>query len=242
MPPPIRGRRRPICAWSRVTDTGTGMPPEVIGARLRSVLHHQGGRARAPGLGLSQVLRLRQAVAAGTSRSIRSSARARRSRSTCRASPAPNAEPGSRAASRRRAADARTAAKSILVVEDDDRRAPASRSMPCASSATRVAPGRRTRQQALAAARTRSRAIELLFTDIVMPDMNGRQLAEKAPTRRPELKVLFTTGYTRNAVVHNGMLDPDVALPGQALHGRAARPQGPREVLDESAASRPRGY
>jgi PAS domain S-box-containing protein len=52
--------------------------------------------------------------------------------------------------------------------------------------------------------------IGLLFTDIVMPDMNGRRLAEAALTSRPNLKVLYTTGYTRNAVLHNGVLDPDV--------------------------------
>ena len=54
--------------------------------------------------------------------------------------------------------------------------------------------------------------ISLLFTDIVMPDINGRRLAEAALERRPALKVLFTTGYTRNAIVHNGMLDPGVVL------------------------------
>ncbi len=41
--------------------------------------------------------------------------------------------------------------------------------------------------------------IDLLFTDVVMPDVNGRKLAEEALRRRPGLKVLFTTGYTRNA-------------------------------------------
>ena len=51
-------------------------------------------------------------------------------------------------------------------------------------------------------------SLALLFTDIVMPDMNGRRLAEEATRRRPELKVLYTTGFTRNAVVHNGVLDP----------------------------------
>jgi PAS domain S-box-containing protein len=54
--------------------------------------------------------------------------------------------------------------------------------------------------------------ISLLFTDIVMPDVNGRRLAEEAQRRRPDLKVLFTTGYTRNAIVHNGVLDPGVEL------------------------------
>jgi signal transduction histidine kinase len=54
--------------------------------------------------------------------------------------------------------------------------------------------------------------ISLLFTDIVMPEINGRNLADEAQKRRPDLKVLFTTGYTRNAIVHNGVLDPDVQL------------------------------
>ena len=52
--------------------------------------------------------------------------------------------------------------------------------------------------------------IGLLFTDIVMPDMKGRRLAEAALKFRPDLKVLYTTGYTRNAILHNGVLDPGV--------------------------------
>ena len=57
--------------------------------------------------------------------------------------------------------------------------------------------------------------IALLFTDIVMPDVNGRKLAEAARQRRPDLKILYTTGYTRNAVVHNGVVDPGVELLGK---------------------------
>jgi PAS domain S-box-containing protein len=54
---------------------------------------------------------------------------------------------------------------------------------------------------------------DLLFTDVVLPDgMSGRELANEAVRRRPDLKVLFTTGYTRNAIVHNGKLDPGVNL------------------------------
>ncbi|HEY0685116.1 MAG TPA: response regulator [Steroidobacter sp.] len=53
---------------------------------------------------------------------------------------------------------------------------------------------------------------DLLFTDVVMPDMNGKQLADRVRERRPGTKVLYTTGYTRNAVIHNGMLDRDVSF------------------------------
>ncbi len=55
--------------------------------------------------------------------------------------------------------------------------------------------------------------VHLLFTDVVLPDgMDGRRLADEARRRRPGVKVLFTTGYTRNAIVHNGRLDPGVHL------------------------------
>jgi CheY-like chemotaxis protein len=55
--------------------------------------------------------------------------------------------------------------------------------------------------------------IKLLFTDIGLPEgMNGRELAEEAKRRRPGLKVLFTSGYARNAIVHHGRLDPGVEL------------------------------
>ena len=45
--------------------------------------------------------------------------------------------------------------------------------------------------------------------------MNGRQLADEAHRRHPKLKVLFTTGYTRNAIVHHGRLDPGVEMIGK---------------------------
>jgi CheY-like chemotaxis protein len=74
--------------------------------------------------------------------------------------------------------------------------------------------------------------VKLLFTDVVMPDINGRKLADEAVRRRPGLKVLFTTGYTANAVVHGGVLDAGVHLIGKpfTLDHLAAKV---RAVLDE---------
>jgi CheY-like chemotaxis protein len=56
------------------------------------------------------------------------------------------------------------------------------------------------------------RDISLLFTDVVMPDMSGRELTERARETIPGLKVLYTTGYARDAIVHNGIVDPGTNL------------------------------
>jgi PAS domain S-box-containing protein len=55
--------------------------------------------------------------------------------------------------------------------------------------------------------------IDILFTDVIMPGpMNGRQLADEAVRRMPSLKVVYTSGYTENAIVHQGRLDAGVVL------------------------------
>ena len=73
--------------------------------------------------------------------------------------------------------------------------------------------------------------IVLLFTDVIMPDVNGAALAREVRQRWPHVKVLFTTGYTRNAVVHNGVLDAGVDLIGKPFTLEALSTKL-REVLD----------
>jgi CheY-like chemotaxis protein len=55
-------------------------------------------------------------------------------------------------------------------------------------------------------------AFDLLFTDVIMPGMNGGLLAAEILTLRPRVKVLFTSGYTENVITHKGRLDPGVLL------------------------------
>jgi len=78
-----------------------------------------------------------------------------------------------------------------------------------------------------------SARIDLLLTDVVMPGMNGRELGRRAQEIRPSLRVLYMTGYSRNAVVHHGRLDQGVELlqkPITQTH-LAARI---RDLLDQS--------
>ncbi|MCX8038515.1 MAG: PAS domain S-box protein [Candidatus Sumerlaeia bacterium] len=63
---------------------------------------------------------------------------------------------------------------------------------------------------ALALAREHAGEIHLLITDVVMPQMNGRELREKIEAIRPQIKTLFMSGYTANAIAHHGVLDEDV--------------------------------
>jgi PAS domain S-box-containing protein len=78
---------------------------------------------------------------------------------------------------------------------------------------------------------------DLLFTDIIMPGgMNGRELAEAITRQRPSVRVLYTSGYTENAIVHHGRLDPGVALLNKPYRKKDLA-EKLRQVLDRSAAS-----
>ena len=64
--------------------------------------------------------------------------------------------------------------------------------------------------EAIAAATDHAGRIDLLATDVIMPEMNGRELAERIRERPPGLKELFMSGYTANVIIHRGVLDEGV--------------------------------
>jgi CheY-like chemotaxis protein len=105
---------------------------------------------------------------------------------------------------------ARAATETVLVVEDDDdvRGFTADVLRELGYQVTVASDG----QVALSLLEKLSR-VDLLLTDVGLPNgMNGRQLADEVRRRRPEIRVLYTTGYARNAIVHHGRLDPGVEL------------------------------
>jgi len=75
--------------------------------------------------------------------------------------------------------------------------------------------------------------IDLLFTDVVMPHMSGKELADRIHALHPQTKILFTSAYTESAIVHQGVLDKSVALL-QKPYTPSALAQKLREVLDVS--------
>jgi two-component system NtrC family sensor kinase len=124
------------------------------------------------------------------------------------------------------------AGEAILVVEDDEGvRSYTGEILDELGYRVLVAPDAR---DALRFIEQPERHIDLLLTDMVMPGLNGRQLADAARALRPDLPVLFMTGYSRNAIVHQGRLDSGLSLI-QKPFGRDALAAKVREALDASA-------
>jgi len=81
-------------------------------------------------------------------------------------------------------------------------------------------------------------SIDLMLTDVVMPGINGRELGRRATEIRPDLKILYMTGYSRNAVVHQGRLDEGVELLEKPV-SQARLALRVRELLDRPRRSPP---
>ncbi|AZO12890.1 response regulator [Mesorhizobium sp. M3A.F.Ca.ET.080.04.2.1] len=185
-----------------VTDTGTGMSPDVM-ARAFEPFFTTKPVNHGTGLGLSQVfgfvkqsgghVKIYSEPGEGTTIKIYLPRFAGPEEAAPFARLGGKAEPA--------------ATETVLLVEDDARVRSATSAALLELGYTVIEAG--SGEEALGKL-GENPAIALMLTDIVMPAMNGRQLAEEAKGRAPSLKIVFMTGFTRNAVVHNGVLDHDV--------------------------------
>jgi CheY-like chemotaxis protein len=96
--------------------------------------------------------------------------------------------------------------ETILLVEDDEQLRELSSSVLTNCGYNVLAAS--SPEQGLSICKMNADRIRLLVTDVVMPRMNGRQLAEQVLKLQPEMKVLYISGYTNNAIGHYGVLDP----------------------------------
>jgi signal transduction histidine kinase len=187
-----------------VTDTGTGMPAEII-AKAFDPFFTTKPVGKGTGLGLSQAygfvkqsgghIKIYSELGQGTTIKIYL--------------PRFVGENGVSAAQPRLGAPPSMGRSKelILVVEDEDRMRLVVEELFRELGYEVIAAG--NARQALSSLDANP-GVALLFTDVVMPDMSGRDLAREALRRRPELKVIYTTGFSRNAVIHNGILDSEV--------------------------------
>jgi PAS domain S-box-containing protein len=126
--------------------------------------------------------------------------------------------------------------ETILVVEDDaDLRAYIGEVLRRLGYRVRAVPNATA---ALPILEEKNSRIDLLLTDIVMPGRNGRELGRQAQTLRPDLPVLYMTGYSRNAVVHQGRLDEGVDLLQKPISQQALGARV-RDLLDYAKNRRP---
>jgi PAS domain S-box-containing protein len=215
-----------------VTDTGTGMTPDVQ-QKVFEPFFTTKPQGRGTGLGLAQVYGfIRQSnghvaiysePGQGTSVKIYLP----RLRGVDTAAPAENqpAQP---------VLDLTRSGETILVVEDEENvRNFSVEVLSDAGYAVLAAENAARAVEILAA----GAPIDMLFTDVVLTGtMNGRALADQIQRLRPGIAVLFTTGYTRNAIIHHGRLDEGIDFIGKPFTATALT-QTVRKILDRAGTA-----
>ena len=132
-----------------------------------------------------------------------------------------------RALADRELANAPRGDETMLLVEDEDAVRELDRQVARCARLPRAGRARR-RREALAIARGRARArFDLLLTDVVMPTMSGRELADILQALQPDMKVLYMSGYTDDAVVRHGVSEASMAFIQKPFAARAGA-QGAR--------------
>jgi CheY-like chemotaxis protein len=210
-----------------IRDTGCGMPPDVR-QRIFEPFYTTKGPGKGTGLGLATVYGVVQQFAGqievysevdvGTVFKVYL--------------------PVAERTEKRNASETRTKAitgnETLLLVEDDDAVCMVAR-LALETQGYHVLSAR-SGQEALEIYAMAERPIDMLVTDVVMPAMSGRELAEILQRKRPDLKVLFLSGYTDDAIVRHGVLRADVAFLPKPYTPQALAIKV-RAVLDEPAPS-----
>jgi CheY-like chemotaxis protein len=121
--------------------------------------------------------------------------------------------------------------ETILLVEDEDQIRAVARNI-LASAGYRVLEARAP-LEALSISEQHTDGIDLLLTDVVMPGMNGRLVAERVRAMRPGIRILFMSGYTDDTILHHGILEMGVAFIQKPLTPDALT-RKVRQVLDDA--------
>ena len=216
-----------------VADTGTGMTPEVL-ERLFEPFFTTKETGKGTGLGLATVHGIvhqsggHVQVESGPGRGTRFTVLLPRAEIEAGAAEAPHRLRPARAERR-----SQQRSEVVLLVEDEENiRRPAVEMLESRGYQVLSAPDAKA---ALALAESHQGPIHLLITDVIMPGLSGSQLAEQLSPRRPEMRVLYISGYPEDSISHHGVLSPSKHFlqkpipPGQFL-------DKVREVLDSAPA------
>ena len=187
----------------RVTDTGTGMDEEVK-THLFEPFFTTKERGKGTGLGLSTVYGI---VRQSGGEIVVASAPGQGS---CFSIYLPQLNAGAPETALGAVATKSVGSETVLLVEDEEtvRRLGLKVLTRCGYKVLAAADGR----TALKLLEEHGPGVDLLITDVVMPGMNGRELAKAAAKLCPEMRTLYMSGYTDNAIVHHGVLEPGLAF------------------------------
>jgi two-component system cell cycle sensor histidine kinase/response regulator CckA len=228
---PIRGGDGGRCVRLSVSDTGAGMD-EATRQRAFEPFFTTKANGKGTGLGLATVF----GVIEQSGGRISVSSEPGRGASFVIHLPRCDEEPTPLRVSLRPAKRTAPESATILLVEDEAQVRKLIRAI-LSGAGYRVleAPGP---LEALRESEQFPDTIHLLVTDVVMPTMNGRELAELLKRRRQQTKVLYLSGYTEDAIAQHGVVDPSIALLQKPVTPDALL-ERVREVLDSDPVSDP---